>query len=142
MHVAACLPRVHSKKGMDKGLVTIETQARLRDGKHEVQHQVLPVSVSQQGEITTYFLHEQLLRTNHAQDGREGGAEHSSTAAGLLITPPPHDGVAGGLYNQAASAQQQRDLFTSKQAFMAELCQKVAAEGFEPIQNVFAFSQW
>ncbi len=122
---------------MDRGLITIETQARLRDAKQAQpqQQHMLPVSVSQ-GQITTYFLHEQLLRRNTA-DVTGASAGHSSSST-LLV--PDANSLNGT--SEALQQQHQQDLFTSKQAFMAELCQKVATEGFEPIQNVFSLPQW
>lgn len=102
---------------MDKGLITIETQSRLRaasggsSGASTVGN-LLPPSVSQ-GQITTYFLHEQ------QQQQQQQGSQQQV-----------HEMMAG------------QDLFTSKQAFMAEVCKKVADEGFEPIQSVFSLPSW
>jgi hypothetical protein len=33
-------------------------------------------------------------------------------------------------------------VFTSKEASMAEVCRKVAVDGFEPIADVFSLKQW
>ena len=108
---------------MDKGLITIETQARLRAGDGSAlsssaataavtaaSPHLLPPSVSQ-GQITTFFLHEQ-------QQQQQTDKQQNQAAAGA------------------------QDLFTSKQAFMAEVCKKVAEEGFEPIQSVFSLPSW